>query len=114
HGILQIKKIWDTATANNQEVGHSQAFNLKWIYKVPLYLSLHGMLSVLPEALFKIASSANWDHSKVFNLQSFIDTPRAKHSVLEFGYSPYVCLGMNLAWMNIMPILANILCDYDM
>ncbi|KAJ2725653.1 hypothetical protein GGI07_001153 [Coemansia sp. Benny D115] len=59
-------------------------------------------------------SPANWVEPEKFDPDRFIRDPRAKHSIFAFGHGTRICMGKQLAMMNMLTILANILRDYDM
>ncbi|KAJ2604914.1 hypothetical protein H4R99_001492 [Coemansia sp. RSA 1722] len=58
-------------------------------------------------------SECNWKDPEVFNPQRFVDDPRAKHSVFAFGHGLRLCMGKQLAMMNMVTILANLLRSYE-
>ncbi|KAG9249490.1 cytochrome P450 [Emericellopsis atlantica] len=54
-----------------------------------------------------------WDEPHKFIPDRFLKDPDAKKNIFAFSYGPRSCIGRNLAWMEIMTILANLLKDYD-
>lgn len=56
---------------------------------------------------------AVWPNPHLFDPDRFIDNDDARHSILTFSSGKRVCPGKNLAWWEMLTILANILKDYD-
>ncbi|KAJ2000292.1 hypothetical protein GGI04_003834 [Coemansia thaxteri] len=54
-----------------------------------------------------------WDQPSLFNPQRFLDNDSARHNVLTFSMGKRVCPGRQLAWWEMLTVLANILKDYD-
>lgn len=54
-----------------------------------------------------------WDRPHLYVPTRFLDNEEAKRNVFAFSYGHRNCIGKNLAWMEMMVILANILKDYD-
>ncbi|KAI1813108.1 cytochrome P450 [Poronia punctata] len=54
-----------------------------------------------------------WDQPEKFIPDRFIGNEEAKRNIFAFSYGPRSCVGRNLAWIEIMTILANLLKDYD-
>ncbi|KAL1917677.1 uncharacterized protein VTP21DRAFT_4070 [Calcarisporiella thermophila] len=54
-----------------------------------------------------------WDDPLTFNPVRFLDNDEAKRNMLSFSYGQRFCIGRNLAWVEMLPILANMLKDYD-
>jgi helvolic acid biosynthesis cytochrome P450 monooxygenase len=54
-----------------------------------------------------------WDKPHFFDPTRFLDDDTAKRNVFTFSYGHRNCIGRNLAWMEMMVVLANILKDYD-
>ncbi|KAJ1958001.1 hypothetical protein GGI12_004857 [Dipsacomyces acuminosporus] len=54
-----------------------------------------------------------WNDPHRFNPDRFLDNEEAKRNVLTFGAGVRVCLGKQLAWIEMLTILANVLKDYD-
>ncbi|KAJ1822761.1 hypothetical protein LPJ75_000256 [Coemansia sp. RSA 2598] len=54
-----------------------------------------------------------WSDPKRFNPQRFVDDPKAKQSVFAFGYGLRLCMGKQLAMMNMITILGNLLRSYN-
>ena len=67
-------------------------------------------------AVNMIGAHANkkvWDKPHLYDPTRFLDNEDAKRNVLAFSYGHRNCIGRNLAWVEMMVILANILKDYD-
>ncbi|RYP15989.1 hypothetical protein DL765_005386 [Monosporascus sp. GIB2] len=54
-----------------------------------------------------------WDQPERFIPDRFIDDEEGRRNVFAFSYGPRNCIGRNLAWMEIMTILANLLLRYE-
>jgi cytochrome P450 len=54
-----------------------------------------------------------WDRPEEFEPERFLANEDAKREIFAFSYGPRSCIGRNLAWMEIMSILANILNRFD-
>lgn len=54
-----------------------------------------------------------WNDPQFYNPARFLDNEEAKRNVFAFSYGHRNCIGRNLAWVEIMIIVANILKDYD-
>ncbi|KFH43011.1 Cytochrome p450 protein [Hapsidospora chrysogenum ATCC 11550] len=54
-----------------------------------------------------------WDEPQLFKPDRFLLDEEAKKNIFAFSYGPRSCVGRNLAWMEVMTILANLLKDYD-
>ncbi|KAL2864099.1 cytochrome P450 monooxygenase helB1 [Aspergillus lucknowensis] len=54
-----------------------------------------------------------WTDPQRFNPDRFIDNEDNKRLVFTFSYGPRNCLGRNLAWVEMLTIVANVLKDYD-
>lgn len=54
-----------------------------------------------------------WEEPEKFIPDRFIDNKDLKRNVFAFSYGPRSCIGRNLAWIEMMTILANLLKDYD-
>ncbi|KAI0391962.1 cytochrome P450 [Xylariaceae sp. FL0594] len=54
-----------------------------------------------------------WDQPEKFIPDRFIGNDEAKKNIFAFSYGPRSCIGRNLAMIEIMTILANLLKDYD-
>jgi helvolic acid biosynthesis cytochrome P450 monooxygenase len=54
-----------------------------------------------------------WNQPDKFIPDRFIQNEEAKKNIFAFSYGPRSCVGRNLAWIEIMTILANLLKDYD-
>ncbi|KAI8323833.1 cytochrome P450 [Martensiomyces pterosporus] len=59
-------------------------------------------------------SRQNWEEPYLFNPLRFIDNEDAKRNVFTFSTGVRMCPGRNLAWMEMLTILANVLKDYDL
>lgn len=55
-----------------------------------------------------------WNEAERFIPDRFVENEEAKKNVFAFSYGPRSCIGRNLAWMEIMTILANLLLRYDL
>lgn len=55
-----------------------------------------------------------WDKAEQFIPDRFVDNEEGRKNVFAFSYGPRSCIGRNLAWMEIMTILANVLLQYDL
>nr|QBB00669.1 cytochrome P450 [Waltergamsia fusidioides] len=55
-----------------------------------------------------------WDDPEQFIPDRFMGNEERKRNVFAFSYGPRSCIGRNLAWMEIMTILANMLLRYDL
>ncbi|KAM5496526.1 Cytochrome P450 monooxygenase helB4 [Microsporum canis] len=67
-------------------------------------------------AINMIGAHANkdvWDKPYLYDPTRFLDNDEAKRNVFAFSYGHRNCIGRNLAWVEMMVILANILKDYD-
>ncbi|KAF7133597.1 hypothetical protein CNMCM5793_004726 [Aspergillus hiratsukae] len=53
-----------------------------------------------------------WDDPARFNPDRFIDKT-SKRLLFTFSYGPRNCLGRNLAWVEMLTIVANVLKDFD-
>lgn len=54
-----------------------------------------------------------WDDPYAFDPSRFLENDEAKRNVFAFSYGHRNCIGRNLAWVEMMVILSNILKDYD-
>ncbi|KAI8319664.1 cytochrome P450 [Martensiomyces pterosporus] len=54
-----------------------------------------------------------WDEPHAFNPERFIDNEKNKRNVLTFSSGVRVCTGRNLAWIEMLTTLANLLNAYD-
>lgn len=54
-----------------------------------------------------------WKAPNEFKPDRFINNDQGKKNVFAFSYGPRSCVGQNLAWMEIMTILANLLLHFD-
>lgn len=54
-----------------------------------------------------------WESPENFIPDRFIDNEEGKKNIFAFSYGPRSCVGQNLAWMEIMTILANLLLHFD-
>jgi helvolic acid biosynthesis cytochrome P450 monooxygenase len=54
-----------------------------------------------------------WDQPHRFQPERFLDNEKAKKTLFTFSYGPRNCIGRNLAWVEMLTIVANILKDYD-
>ncbi|RYP15990.1 hypothetical protein DL765_005387 [Monosporascus sp. GIB2] len=54
-----------------------------------------------------------WEKPYLYDPTRFLDNEEAKRNVFAFSYGHRNCIGKNLAWVEMMVILANILKDYD-
>lgn len=54
-----------------------------------------------------------WDKPYLYDPTRFLDNDEAKRNVFAFSYGHRNCIGKNLAWVEMMVILANILKDYN-
>lgn len=54
-----------------------------------------------------------WDQPERFIADRFIGDEDAKKNIFAFSYGPRSCIGRNLAWVEIMTILANLLKNYN-
>ncbi|KAJ1987714.1 hypothetical protein EDC05_005675 [Coemansia umbellata] len=55
-----------------------------------------------------------WSRPHEYNPVRFLENNEARHNVLTFSYGKRTCPGRQLAWWEMLTILANILKDYDM
>ncbi|KAG5984549.1 hypothetical protein E4U55_004332 [Claviceps digitariae] len=55
-----------------------------------------------------------WERPYMYDPTRFLGNEEAKRNVFAFSYGHRNCIGRNLAWMELMVILANILKDYDL
>ncbi|KFH43043.1 Isotrichodermin C-15 hydroxylase-like protein [Hapsidospora chrysogenum ATCC 11550] len=54
-----------------------------------------------------------WENPYDYDPTRFLDNDEAKRNVFAFSYGHRNCIGRNLAWVEMMVILANVLKDYD-
>lgn len=54
-----------------------------------------------------------WEKPENFIPDRFMGDEEAKKNIFAFSYGPRSCVGRNLAWMEVMTILANLLNDYE-
>ncbi|KID93904.1 cytochrome P450, partial [Metarhizium majus ARSEF 297] len=54
-----------------------------------------------------------WDQPDRFLPERFLGNEDAKRNIFAFSYGPRSCIGRNLAWMEIMTILANVLNTFN-
>ncbi|KAK2877825.1 Cytochrome P450 monooxygenase helB1, partial [Arthroderma sp. PD_2] len=54
-----------------------------------------------------------WDKPERFEPERFINNDDAKKNLFTFSYGPRNCIGRNLAWVEMLTIVANVLKDYD-
>ena len=54
-----------------------------------------------------------WKDPHLYDPTRFLDNEECKRDVFAFSYGHRNCIGRNLAWLEIMVIIANILKDYD-
>ncbi|KAG9249488.1 cytochrome P450 [Emericellopsis atlantica] len=54
-----------------------------------------------------------WRDPDSYDPTRFLDDEQAKRNVFAFSYGHRNCIGRNLAWMEMMVILANLLKNYD-
>ena len=55
----------------------------------------------------------SWTEPGKFMPERFLHDDEAKKNIFAFSYGPRSCVGRNLAWVEILTILANTLKDYD-
>lgn len=56
---------------------------------------------------------STWDEPRRFEPERFIGNDEAKKTLFTFSYGPRNCIGRNLAWVEMLTIVANVLKDYD-
>ncbi|KAI8321111.1 cytochrome P450 [Martensiomyces pterosporus] len=54
-----------------------------------------------------------WDSPQRFMPERFVNNERAKQNVMTFSTGVRICPGRNLAWVEMITIIANLLKDYD-
>jgi cytochrome P450 len=54
-----------------------------------------------------------WKDPHRFDPERFLNNDAAKHALFTFSYGPRICIGRNLAWVEMLTIVANVLKDYD-
>lgn len=54
-----------------------------------------------------------WEDSYSYDPTRFVNNDQAKRNVFAFSYGHRNCIGRNLAWMEMMVIVSNILKNYD-
>ncbi|KAG9249486.1 cytochrome P450 [Emericellopsis atlantica] len=54
-----------------------------------------------------------WEQPRRFQPERFLDNDEAKKTLFTFSYGPRNCIGRNLAWVEMLTIVANLLKDYD-
>ncbi|KAJ1952171.1 hypothetical protein GGI12_006313, partial [Dipsacomyces acuminosporus] len=54
-----------------------------------------------------------WDNPRRFMPERFIGNEKAKQNVVAFSTGVRICPGRNLAWIEMITIVANLLKDYD-
>jgi cytochrome P450 len=54
-----------------------------------------------------------WDDPARFNPDRFLNGETNKRLLFTFSYGPRNCIGRNLAWVEMLTIVANVLKDYD-
>ncbi|KAI8318818.1 cytochrome P450 [Martensiomyces pterosporus] len=54
-----------------------------------------------------------WDKPHIFNPERFINNEENKRSILTFSSGVRICPGRHLAWVEMLPTLANLLNAYD-
>ncbi|KAJ2670265.1 hypothetical protein IWW42_004097 [Coemansia sp. RSA 1085] len=62
------------------------------------------------------SSPEHWPDPHRYNPERFMDPQtkrKAIHSVFTFGYGNRTCMGKHLAWLDMVTILANLLCRFD-
>lgn len=67
-------------------------------------------------AINLIGAHANkdvWTNPHIYDPSRFLGDEQAKRNVFAFSYGHRNCIGRNLAWVEIMIIIANILKDYE-
>ncbi|KAI1191711.1 cytochrome P450 [Nemania serpens] len=55
----------------------------------------------------------SWDEPRRFRPERFVGNDDAKKTLFTFSYGPRNCIGRNLAWVEMLTIVANVLKDYD-
>ena len=55
-----------------------------------------------------------WEKPYFFDPSRFLDDEAAKRNVFAFSYGHRNCIGRNLAWVEMMVIIANLLKDYNL
>ncbi|KAJ1963504.1 hypothetical protein GGI12_002013 [Dipsacomyces acuminosporus] len=55
-----------------------------------------------------------WNNPHLFDPTRFLNNDEAKRNVFTFSYGVRVCPGRQLAWIEMLTILSNILKDYDL
>ncbi|KAI8321113.1 putative cytochrome P450 monooxygenase [Martensiomyces pterosporus] len=55
-----------------------------------------------------------WENPQTFRPERFLEDRTAKHRMLSFSTGVRICPSRNLAWVEMIPVLANLLKDYDM
>ncbi|ORX73031.1 cytochrome P450 [Linderina pennispora] len=58
-------------------------------------------------------NSAVWDRPLEFDPTRFLDNEEARRNMFTFSTGVRICPGRNLAWIEMLGILANVLKDYD-
>jgi cytochrome P450 len=55
-----------------------------------------------------------WNNPNRFDPDRFLNNDKAKNALFTFSYGPRICIGRNLAWVEMLTIIANVLKDYDL
>ncbi|KAF2835335.1 putative cytochrome P450 monooxygenase [Patellaria atrata CBS 101060] len=87
-------------------VSHSKGINIQGYY-IP---------SGVEVAINLIGVHANpkiWRSPHLFDPSRFLEDEEAKRNVFAFSYGHRNCIGRNLAWVEMLIIIANILKDFD-
>jgi helvolic acid biosynthesis cytochrome P450 monooxygenase len=104
--VSEALRVSPTTAGLTPRVSPSQGIELQGHYIPPgteLYVNLRSVNM----------HEKSWDEPRRFRPERFIDNEDAKKTLFTFSYGPRNCIGRNLAWVEMLTIVANVLKDYD-
>ncbi|KAI0391958.1 cytochrome P450 [Xylariaceae sp. FL0594] len=104
--VSEALRVSPTTAGLTPRVSPSQGIELQGHYIPPgteLYVNLRSVNM----------HEKSWDSPRRFVPERFLDNEDAKKTLFTFSYGPRNCIGRNLAWVEMLTIVANVLKDYD-
>ncbi|KAI1813104.1 cytochrome P450 [Poronia punctata] len=104
--VSEALRVSPTTAGLTPRVSPSQGIELQGHYIPPgteIYVNLRSVNM----------HEKSWDEPRRFRPERFVGNDEAKKTLFTFSYGPRNCIGRNLAWVEMLTIVANILKDYD-
>ncbi|RMZ79405.1 hypothetical protein DV738_g3276, partial [Chaetothyriales sp. CBS 135597] len=104
--VYEALRVSPTTAGVTPRISHNRGIELQGHYIPPgteLYVNLRSVNM----------SEDIWEMPERFEPERFIGNEDAKKNLFTFSYGPRNCIGRNLAWVEILTIVANILKNYD-